>query len=115
MRTAAQVAPGVRQTDRFIDDFRELIGTTAVDPCSHCADAQRRALRRIADTLDEVPYATMYNIATLDAAMAGLLLEVIELRLSYVGCFPTSDFANADTFFRAFQPVIDKALRRLLQ
>ena len=79
------------------------------------ADAQRHALRRIADTLDEVPYGTMCNIATLDAAMAGLLLDVIELRLTYVGCFPTLDFADAKAFFSAFQPVIDKALRRLLQ
>jgi hypothetical protein len=108
MMIDARVAARVEQTDRFVE-------ATAVDPCGPCADVQRRALRRIADTLDAVPYATMCNIATLDAATAGLLLEVIELRLTYVGCFPTLDFVNAEAFFSAFQPVIDKALRRLLQ
>jgi hypothetical protein len=115
MMIDARVAARVEQTDRFIAEFREMVEATAVDPCGPCADVQRRALRRIADTLDAVPYATMCNIATLDAATAGLLLEVIELRLTYVGCFPTLDFVNAEAFFSAFQPVIDKALRRLLQ
>ena len=115
MITDPQVAAHVERTDRFIDDVRELIETTTPDPRSPCADVQRRTLRRIADTLDEVPYGTMCNIATVDAAMAGVLMEMIELRLMYVGCGPKLDFAGAEAFLDAFQPVIDKALRRLRQ
>jgi len=38
-----------------------------VDPGSPCADAHRRGLQRIADTLDAVPFVTMCNLTNLDA------------------------------------------------
>jgi hypothetical protein len=46
-----------------------------VDPRSICADAHRRGLQRIADTLDAVPFVTMCNLANLDAALRGGLLD----------------------------------------
>ena len=115
MITDPQVAAHVARTDRFIDDVRELIEATTPNPRSPCADVQHRTLQRIADTLDAVPYVTMCNMATVNAAMGGVLMEIIELRLMYVGCGPKLDFASAEAFLDAFQPVIDKALRRLRQ
>ena len=55
MMTDAQVAAQVERADCFIEQLRDAITATAVDPASLCADAQRRGLRRIADTLDAVP------------------------------------------------------------
>jgi hypothetical protein len=63
----------------------EMVAATAVDTTSPCADAPRRGLRRIADTLDAVPYVTMCNIANLNAAMRGSVLDLIEVRLLAVG------------------------------
>ena len=48
--TNAEVADQIDRADRFIADFREMIAATVVNPASPCDDAQRRALRRIADT-----------------------------------------------------------------
>src|SRR6478736_5565961 len=57
--TDAEVADQIERADRFIEQLRDAITATVVDPASLCADAQRRGLRRIADTLDAVPYVTM--------------------------------------------------------
>ena len=81
MMTDTEVRQQIARADRFIGQLRDTIAATAVDPASLCADAQRRGLRRIADTLDAVPYVTMCNIANLNTAMRGGLMEVIELRL----------------------------------
>ena len=62
---------------------------------SPCADYQRRGLQRIAATLDAVPFVTMCNLANLDAAMRGGLLDLIEVRLMCVGGGPTLDYADA--------------------
>jgi hypothetical protein len=80
-----------------------------------CADAQRRGLRRIADTLDAVPYVTFCNLANLNAATHGALLEVIEVRLMCVGAGPTLDYPDAAALLATFRPLIDMALRRRLQ
>jgi hypothetical protein len=71
--TDAEVADQIERADRFIADFREMIAATIVDPASACADYQCCGLRRIADTLDAVPYVTFCNLANLDAAMRGRL------------------------------------------
>jgi hypothetical protein len=75
--TDAEVADQIERADRFIADFREMITATVVDPASACVDYQRRGLRQIADTLDAVPYVTFCNLANINAAMRGGLLEVI--------------------------------------
>ena len=79
--TDAEVRQQVERADCFIEQLRDAITATTVDPVSLCADAQRRGLRRIADTLDAVPYVTFCNLANLDAAMRGELLGLIEVRL----------------------------------
>ena len=90
--TDAEVADQIERADRFIADFREMIAATVVDPGSACADYQRRGLQRIADTLEAVPYVTFCNLANLDAALRGGLLDLIEVQLMSVGGGPTLDF-----------------------
>jgi hypothetical protein len=67
--TDVEVADQIERADRFIADFREMIAATVVDPASSCADYQRRGLRRIADTVDAVPYVTMCNLSNLNTAL----------------------------------------------
>jgi hypothetical protein len=75
------------------------------------AHAQRRGLQRIADTLDAVPFVTMCNLANLNAAMRGGLLDLIE-----VGCSRSAlEFAHATAFLAGFETVIEKVRRRRLQ
>jgi hypothetical protein len=71
MMTDAQVAARVERADCFIEQLRDAIAATTVDPASACADAQRCGLQRIVDTLDAVPYVTMCNLANLNAALRG--------------------------------------------
>ncbi len=71
MMTDAEVADQIYRADYFIEQLRDAITATAVDPASPCADYQRRGLRRIADTLDAVPFVTMCNLPNLNAAMRG--------------------------------------------
>ncbi len=115
MMSDAEVADQMARADRFIADFREMVAVTVVDPRSPCADAHRRGLQRIADTLDAVPFVMMCNLANLDAALRGGLLDLIELRLMCVGAGPTLDYADAAAFLAGFEPLIEKARRRLLQ
>jgi hypothetical protein len=91
--TDAEVADQIERADRFIEQLRDAITATVVDPASLCADAQRCGLRRIADTLDAVPSVTFCNLANLDAAMRGTFMSVIELYLRCVGAGPTLDYA----------------------
>ncbi len=115
MMTDAQVAAQVERADCFIEQLRDAIVATTVDPASACADAQRRGLRRIAKTLDAVPYVTMCNLANLNAALRGGVLYLIELRLLAVGVGPTLDYADAAEFLAGFEPLIEKVRRRRLQ
>ena len=115
MMTDAQVAAQVERADCFIEQLRDAIAATTVDPASACADAQRRGLQRIADTLDAVPYVTMCNLANLNAALRGGVLDLIELRLLAVGVGPTLDYADAAEFLAGFEPLIEKVRRRRLQ
>jgi hypothetical protein len=113
--TDDEVRQQVERADCFIEQLRDAITATAVDPAILCADAQRRGLQRIAATLDAVPYVTMCNLANLDAALLGGLLDLIEVRLMCVGAGPTLDYADATAFLAAFQPMIDMARKRRLQ
>jgi hypothetical protein len=87
--TDAEVADQIDRADRFIEQLRDAIAATAVDPASACADAQRRGLQWIAATLDAVPFVTMCNLANLGAVMRGGLLEVIEVHSLAVGGEPS--------------------------
>jgi glycerol dehydrogenase-like iron-containing ADH family enzyme len=113
--TDADVAAQIERADRFIADFREMVAATVVDPRSPCAEAHRRGLERIAETLDAVPYVTFCNLANLDAALRGGLLDLIEVGLLAVGGGPTLDYADAAAFLAGFEIVIEKARRRRLQ
>jgi hypothetical protein len=55
----------------------------------------RRKLGRIADTADAVDYITFCNLANLDAAIPGLLLDVIEVQLKFVGKGFAPDITDA--------------------
>jgi hypothetical protein len=55
MMTDAQVAAQVERADCFIEQLRDAITATVVDPANLCADDHRRGLQRIAATLDAVP------------------------------------------------------------
>ena len=57
----------------------------------------------------------MCNLANLDAALRGGLLDLIEVRLFAVGAGPTLDFADATAFLAMFEPMIEKARGRMLQ
>ena len=107
--TDIEVRQTVARTDRFIADFREMIAATAVDPAS---DAHRRGLQRIAATVDQVDYIYFANLANINAAIRGGLLEVIEVHLMCVGGGPTLDFTDATAFLAGFKPIIDMAVRR---
>jgi hypothetical protein len=113
--TDADVAAQIERADRFIADFREMVAATVVDPRSPCAEAHRRGLERIAETLDAVPYVTFCNLANLDAALRGGLLDLIEVGLLAVGGGPTLDYADAAAFLAGFETVIEKVRRRRLQ
>ena len=115
MMTDEEVRQQVERTDAFIAAFRELIAPTVVDPASPCAVACRSGLERIAATVDAVDYVTYANLANINAAMRGGLLEVIEVNLLAVGGGPTLDFADASAFLARLQPLIDMALKRRLQ
>ena len=112
--TDAEVADQIDRADRFRDELRDAITATVVDPASLCADAQRRGLQRIASTLDAGPYVTS-QMANLNTAMRGGLLDLIEVRLMCVGAGPTLDFENAEAFLRGFESMIEKVRKRRLQ
>ena len=110
--TDDEVRQQIERADRFREALRDAIQATAVDPVSLCADAQRCGLRRIADTLDAVPFVTFCNLANINTAMRGGFLDVIEVHLMCVGAGPTLDFADAAAFLAGFKPMIDVVLAR---
>jgi hypothetical protein len=113
--TDDEVREQVERADRFIGQLRQMIAETVVDPASLCADDHRRGLQRIGATLDAVPYVTMCNLANLNAAMGGGLLDLIEVHLMCVGAGPTLDFVDAAAFLAGFETMIEKVRRRRLQ
>ena len=98
----------VERTDRFIADFRARIESTVVDPASPCEAACRRGLERIAATVDAVDYVTFCNLANVNAAMRGVLIDVLEVQLMCVGQGPTLDYADASAFLAVLhQPIFE--------
>jgi hypothetical protein len=65
--------------------------------------------------VDAVDYVTYANLANINEAMRGGLLNVIEVYLLAVGAGPTLDYADAKAFLAEHQPLIDMALKRRLQ
>jgi hypothetical protein len=113
--TDEEVRQQIERTEAFIAAFRELIASTVVDPASPCEATCRSGLERIAATVDAVDYITYANLANLNTAFRGGVLDLIEVQLKCVGGGPTLDFEDAAEFLARFQPVIDAALRRRLQ
>ncbi len=115
MMADVQVAAQVERTDSFVAEFREMVAAAVVDTASPCADYHRRGLERIAATVGQVDYAFFSNLANINAAMRGGLLDLIEVRLLAVGGGPTLDYADAAEFLAGFEPLIEKVRRRRLQ
>ena len=113
--TDAEVRQQVQRADRFIADFREMVAATVVDPTSPSANEKRGGLQRIAATVDQVDYVHFANLANLNAALRGGLMDLIEVRLMCVGAGPTLDYADAVAFLAEFTPLIEKARKRMLQ
>jgi hypothetical protein len=62
----------------FVAAFRELIASTVVDPASSCEAACHRAgLERIAATVGAVNYISFCNLANVNEAMRGVLLDLL--------------------------------------
>jgi hypothetical protein len=110
--TDDQVRDQVRRADAFIEQLRDAIAGTVIDPQSLCAASQRRTLRRITETLDAVPLVMFANLANLDTALHGALMQLIEVSLMACGGGPDLDFPDAASFLRKFQPMIDAVLKR---
>ena len=70
---------------------------------AHAPTISVAGFSRIADTLDAVPYVTMCNLANLNAALRGGVLDLIEVRLLAVGGGPTLDYADAAAFLAGFE------------
>jgi hypothetical protein len=75
-----------------------LIASTVVDSASPCEAACRRGLERIGATVDAVDYVTFCNLANLNEAMRGILLDVLKVQLMCVGQGPTLDYGDATAF-----------------
>jgi hypothetical protein len=114
--TDAEVAGQIERADRFREKLRDAITARVVDPTSLCADAQRRTLRRISETMDQIEFITFCNLSNLDAALKNRtgtgLMAIIELRLTACGTGPTLDYADAAEFIRTFEPLIDLPRKR---
>jgi hypothetical protein len=99
----------IERTDRFIAAFRELIASTVVDPANPCEATCRSGLARIAATVGAVDYVTFVcNLANVNAAMRGGLLDVLGVQLMCVGQGPTLDYADASAFLAELhQPIFN--------
>jgi len=109
-----EVAAQIARTGRFLGKLRAAISATVVDGASLYADDQHRGLERIGATLDQVDYALLSDLATIDAAMGGGMLDLIEVHLKSVGGGPTLDYADAAAFLAGFVAVVEAARRRPL-
>ena len=116
--TDAEVAAQIERADRFIENLRDAIAEAIANPVS-TIDQHDQCLRRIAATLDAVPFVTMCNLSNLDAAwrnrMGLTIMSVIEVHLMAAGCGPTLDYADATEFLAEFERMIEKARRRMVQ
>ena len=113
--TDAEVADQIERADRFIEQLRErspqrLSILPAYAPTLNVAGFSGSLTR-----WTRCRYVTMCNLANLNAAMRGGLLDLIEVRLLAVGAGPTLDYADATAFLAGFETVIEKVRRRRLQ
>ena len=116
MMTDAEIRDQLRRADRFRDELRAAISETVVDRENNCADAQRRALARIAGTLDAVPLIVFANLANVDLALTRRtgcgLMPIIEVHLLAVGTGPTLDHLDAAAFLTPFTDIVEKVRAR---
>ena len=110
----SEVRDQVARADAFVKQLRDAIAGTIINPESLCADAQRRTLRKITETMGAVPFVTFANLSNIDTVLDGLLMELIEVNLMTCGTSPEWDFADAASFLRRFEPIIDVARKRRL-
>ena len=107
----------IERADRFVADLREMIEEAIANPVSRI-EQHDQCLRRIAATLDAVPFVTFCNLANLGAAWRGRMrmpfMTVIEVYLMAAGGGPTLDYADAMAFLAVFERMIDKARKRWL-
>ena len=66
----------------------------------------------IVQTIDAVDYVDLCNLATLNQAMHGGLLDLLKVKLMRVGAGPTLDYDDASAFFADFQPMLDASRAR---
>jgi hypothetical protein len=65
--------------------------------------------------VDAVDYVTFCNLANLNAAMRGILPDVLKVKLMCVGQGPTLDYADASAFLAELhQPIFDLWKKRHL-
>jgi hypothetical protein len=112
--TDQQVREQVERADVFIAQFREAILAAIADPVSDL-EQHGQCLRRISDTVDQVPYVLMANLSNADLAMGGHIMGLIEVSLMACGGGDTLDFENASAFLAVFEKMIDDVRRRRLQ
>jgi hypothetical protein len=110
--TSMTETPMVDRVDRFRDILCDAIAETPVDQWANCAEAQRRTLRRIAETLHAVPDVTMHNLVVIDIATRGVVMAAIKVKLLAVGAGPTLDYSNATVFLNELQPLVDMVFER---
>jgi hypothetical protein len=99
-----------------IDEFRETLRAAIVEVMGESEGSvyqakSHAALTRIAETLDDVPDVTLFNIATLNEASRGSIMSLVKIHLLASGLGPTLDHENAVAFLAEFQPVIDRVRR----
>jgi hypothetical protein len=102
-----------------IDDFRETLRAAIVEVMGESEGSvyqakSHAALTRIAETLDDVPDVTLFNIATLNEASRGTVMSLMKISLLASGMGPTLDHADAVAFLADFNPLIDCVRRRRL-
>lgn len=110
--TDAEVRDQAERALAFREQLRDAIAATVIDDESLCADAQRKTLRRISETLDDVSIVTFANLANIDAAINGLLLDLLSTCLMACGAGPDLDYADAAAFLRSLDPVSAVARKR---
>lgn len=112
--TDAEVAATISRTDAFIEEVGCAISEAiaAVDPASPCAAEARRGLARISSTLREVDYVAFANLATMNTAANGAVLDLVKVRLMATGAGPSLDFESATEFVAPLVNIVEHVRRR---
>jgi hypothetical protein len=116
--TDQEVREQVERAEAFIAQFREAVADAIADPAFDL-EQHGECLRRISDTLDQVPFVTFCNLSNLDAAWRNRLhmpfMSVVEAYLMMAGGGPTLDYADATAFLAVFEGMVKQARRQRLQ